>query len=85
MTISKNWYLARQNFPRLDEEVQFVASAGPVPDVKSIWFGETPTAFFNDGTSGGIGETIGNGWTILRIEETGIVLERNGSVISIEY
>ncbi|MGI9350883.1 MAG: SctD/MshK family protein [Rhizobiaceae bacterium] len=81
----KQWYLGRENFPPLQEDIQFVAAPTPVPELKSVWFGETAIAFFNDGSSGSIGETIGNGWKILKIEETGIVLEQDGSIVSMEY
>ena len=81
----KHWFNNRENFPELQDKVQKVEVFGAIPGVKSVWLGEKQLAFFDDGSSGGVGAMIGEGWEILKIDQLEIVLQREGTVVAVEY
>ena len=83
--IFKSWFADNENFPELLDEVEVLEVWGSLPGVKSVWLGEPALAYFDDGTTGRIGEEIGDGWEIVKIDQAAILLHKNGTLISMDY
>ncbi len=83
--VFKSWFKKQENYPELRDKVEKVEVFGLLPGVKSVWLGEKLMAFFDDGSSGGIGERIGENWEIVDIDQAEIILQRDGTIIAMEY
>ncbi|MEM7216014.1 MAG: hypothetical protein AAF423_10765 [Pseudomonadota bacterium] len=81
----KQWYSLQEGFPPLLEEVSFSELTITPPALKSVWFHEPATAFFEDGTSGEIGGLVGEGWKILDIQPDELVLYKNGNTFLLQF
>lgn len=79
------WYDTKTNFPPLIRDVSRTDVDVNVPKIKSVWLDDNPSVFFKDGTVGSIGSNIKGGWKIVDITNASVMLERNGSVISLTY
>ena len=82
----KSWYKSNPGFPEITDSVERVSALhDAAPKLKSVWFKEPAKAFFDDGSSGVVGEKTSNGWQILKISETEIVMQKHGNIVSIDY
>ncbi|MEM7067626.1 MAG: hypothetical protein AAF478_01985 [Pseudomonadota bacterium] len=81
----KKWFSSNKNFPALLDRVTRIEAFSDIPSVKSVWLGEVPVAYFNDGTSGQVGGEIGDGWEILEIGRTEINLQKDGTIIALQF
>lgn len=81
----QNWYESKEGFPKLDHKVSTNAKTGDIPELKSVWFDATPTAYFADGRFGNIGTVLNDGWKIVSIEAWAVFVERNGTTITLSY
>ena len=79
------WYETKEGFPVLIQEVGFGAVSGNVPVLISVWFDQSPTAYFADGSSGKVGTVLANGWKIVGIEAWATFVERDGTTITLSY
>jgi hypothetical protein len=79
------WYDSTSNFPPLIRDVSRDNVSTDLPQIKSVWLDDNPSVFFKDGTVGNIGSSIKAGWKIVSIDETNVMIERDGSVISLTY
>lgn len=79
------WYDTKEGFPKLVPQVTADAVSGNIPDLKSVWFHKDPVAYFQDGSFGGVGSVLQDGWEIKNIEPWAILIERDGAKISIAY
>lgn len=77
------WYDQRKGFPAAIRDVKRDTNSSNFPKVKSIWLEDPATVFFQDGTSATIGEKLWYDWVVVEITRTGIVLERDGSKLSL--
>lgn len=80
-----DWYEARESFPELKHQVSTTAVSGNIPNLKSVWFGSNPTAYFQDGSFGNVGTYIQDGWKVVGIEPWGVFVERDAVVITLGY
>lgn len=84
--IFKSWFKSKPNFPEIVDEVERISDlSNAVPVLKSVWFKEPATAFFHDGSSGVVGQKVSDGWQILKISETEIIIQKHGNIISLDY
>ncbi len=81
----QTWYATKEGFPKLTHSVSTTATVGDIPELKSVWFDATPTAYFVDGRSGNIGTVLNDGWKIISIEAWAVFVERNGTTITLNY
>ena len=81
----REWYQARTGYPVLKDDVRVSEAARDLPEIKSVWLDQSPTVFFQDGSKGGIGERIADGWTIVYIDRTAVLIERDGATITLAY
>jgi hypothetical protein len=79
------WYDSTSSFPPLIRDVSRDNVSTDLPQIKSVWLDDNPSVFFKDGTVGNIGSSIKAGWKIVSIDETNVMIERDGSVISLTY
>ncbi|MEZ5792450.1 MAG: FHA domain-containing protein [Nitratireductor sp.] len=79
------WYDGQTEFPQLIREVSRGEDKNDFPPLQSVWLGDRPTAYFQDGTVAGIGATIPGDWVIADISGGVVVLERDGSQIRLTY
>ncbi|MEP3636085.1 MAG: hypothetical protein ABJN14_02340 [Paracoccaceae bacterium] len=56
-----------------------------IPAIASVRFGDDPALIFSNNRSARVGDTLGGGWTIAAITETGFDLTRQGKELSITY
>ena len=80
-----NWYHGKEGFPMLTHSVNASAIEGNIPELKSVWFNNSPTAYFADGSFGKIGSVLNDGWKIVSIEAWAVFVERDGTTITLAY
>ena len=56
-----------------------------IPAIASVRFGDDPALIFSNNRSARVGDTLGGGWTLTEVRETGFGLTRQGKEISISY
>lgn len=79
------WYNGKKGFPILLHSVEAIETEGNIPELKSVWFGINPTAYFSDGRFGNIGTVFEDGWKIVSIEAWAVFIERDGTMITLAY
>ncbi len=81
----QKWYENKDGFPKFVHAVDVTATSGDIPELKSVWFDASPTAYFTDGRVGNIGTVLNDGWKIVSIEAWAVFVERNGTTITLSY
>ncbi|MEO0327119.1 MAG: hypothetical protein AAF217_00835 [Pseudomonadota bacterium] len=79
------WYDTKQNFPQLIRDVSRTTLDRNLPEVKSVWLDDQPTAFLKDGTVATVGSSLPDGWKVVSIDATSVKIERDGTFISLTY
>ena len=79
------WYETKEGFPKLVHAVNTSETKGNIPELKSVWFDASPTAYFTDGRFGNIGTVFEDGWKIVGIEAWAVFIEREGTMITLNY
>jgi len=79
------WYDTTSGFPPLIRDVNRSDIDQNLPLIKSVWLDAKPTVFFKDGSVGGIGANIKDGWKIVDITNASVSIERDGAIISLTY
>jgi len=79
------WYDTTTNFPPLIRDVSRTDVDQNLPKIKSVWLDDNPSVFFNNGVIGNIGSEIQNGWKIIEITDASVMIERDGTVISLTF
>lgn len=79
------WYDTKTSFPPLIRDVSRTDVDTNLPKIKSVWIDDKPSVFFKDGTVGNIGSSIKGGWKIVDITNSAVMIERDGSVVSLTY
>ncbi len=79
------WYDTTSNFPPLIRDVSRAKMGTDLPQIKSVWLDDNPSVFFKDGIVGNVGSSIKGGWKIVDITDASVMIERDGSIISLTY
>jgi len=79
------WYDTTTNFPPLIRDVSRTDVDSNLPRIKSVWLDDNPSVFFNNGVIGNVGSEIQNGWKIIEITDASVMIERDGTVISLTF
>jgi len=79
------WYDANPGLPPLVRDVQRTRADHDLPGIKSVWLDDKPTVFFKDGTSAMVGARVHDGWLVVGINADGVMLQRDGTTLSLTY
>lgn len=79
------WYDTTSNFPPLIRDVNRTDVDQNLPRIKSVWLDDNPSVFFKNGTIGTVGSEIESGWKIVEITDASVMIERDGTLISLTY
>lgn len=79
------WYDTSSNFPPLIRDVSRVGVDNNLPKIKSVWIDDNPSVFFKNGVVGNVGSKIKDGWKIVDISNSSVMIERDGTVVSLTF
>jgi len=79
------WYDSNPTFPPLIRDVNRQNINKDLPKISSVWIDDNPSVVFNDGVVANVGSEIRGGWRVVSIDTAAVVIERDGSVISLTY
>lgn len=79
------WYDSSAHFPPLIRDISRVGIDNNLPKIKSVWLDSNPSVFFKDGVVGGVGSKIKDGWKIVDINNSSVMIERDGTVVSLTF
>ena len=80
------WYDQQLGIPTLLSLVQPVSNEADLPKVRYVWFGKKdPHIILSNGQRADIGETIGKGWTVNKIESDGLVISLSGRNVKLSF
>lgn len=78
------WYDTNPRFPRLVRSVSH-SSNNDLPQVESVWLSGKPEVFLKGGATAVVGDTIDGGWKVMSIQPGMLVLQRDGSSVTLTF
>jgi hypothetical protein len=79
------WFDSQSGAPLLLNNVTRSDSPQVLPSFRAVWLDAKPQVVLLSGQTAGIGETISGGWKIEAIEQTGVLLSREGRTARVTF
>lgn len=79
------WYDALGNGPLLVNNVSKGEANAVLPNFRAVWVDSRPQVVLSNGQSAGIGDTIPGGWKIEAIDNSGVLLSRDGRISKVAF
>ena len=79
------WYATRTGYPQLLQNIELTNAPDDVPELNSIWLDDKPSVIFRSGSIGQVGSEIENGWIVVSISRSAVVLTRDGEYVTLTF